>query len=112
MVKTLLNWLRRSLENPSVPLSAGATSLDSTWAESSVHVSQGTALGLSGFWRGINLVSAYVAKTDLRLMRVEVEEGFVGRKPATRHSVYPLMLFEPNDETTAYYFKNALQSHA
>jgi HK97 family phage portal protein len=103
---------RRSIENPSTPLSSpddwlyGA--LGAGKSSSGVNVNRETALTYSPFWRGVNLISKDVGKLPCKTERRE------GRAwvEATEHSAYGLLRHKANDAMTAMVFRTTLQGHA
>ena len=108
----ILNLIRRSLENPSTPLSAPDdwlyTALGSFRSSSGVSVNSQTALTYSAFWRGVNLMSGDVAKLPLHLYRRKGK----ARELAIDHPAFKLLRRKPNAFTKAFDFKRTLMGHA
>ncbi|MEO1063735.1 MAG: phage portal protein [Actinomycetota bacterium] len=109
----------RSLENPSVPLSAIDADSD-VWnaltggAESlsGVKVTRRTALGYAPFWRGVNLLARDVGKLPLFVHRRVEEANSSGKRRATGHPAFRLLRRKPNPWTNAFHFKQTLTGHA
>lgn len=105
-------WQRRSLENPSTPLSDPddwlLDALGAGPATTGVRVNRKSALTYSAFWRGVNLIAASVAKLPLF---VYAREG-PGKRRAPEHPAYYLLRKKPNRFATAARFRETLQGHA
>jgi HK97 family phage portal protein len=108
----LVSLFRRSLENPSTPLSAPDDwlfdSLGSFRASSGVNVNRETALTLDVFWRCVSLISGDVSRLPLYVYKrtdagKEIDEG---------HPAYPLLAEDACDEISALDFKRVLTLHA
>lgn len=107
--------IRRSLEDPSVPLSdidsdhylfpglTGGTSSDA-----GVRVSYKQALSYPAFWRGINLISRDVAKIPLLVYKRTTGQD---RDRAPEHPAYPLIRRRPSKLMKAFDFKQTITSH-
>jgi len=103
--------LERSIENPSVPLSAiGDDFFDFSGGSNSsgVRVNTATALGDSALWKGVNLLSDWVGKIPINIWK-RVDGG--GKEKDTNHAAYQLLRYKPNSCMTAYNFKQTLCSH-
>ncbi len=109
---SILRTLRRSLENPSTPLSDPDdwlyTALGSYKSSSGVSVNAQTALTYSAFWRAINLISSDVAKLPL----LTYERKGKAREIALKHPAYRILRRKANDQTKAFDFRRALTGHA
>src|SRR3990167_6408192 len=103
----------RSIENPSTPLSSAAYWLyDAFGAEKSaagVRINSNTALSISAWWRGINLVSGDIGKLPLCVFRRI--NGGKNKEAYREHPAYKLAKY-PNQEMTSSVFKRTLQGHA
>jgi HK97 family phage portal protein len=110
----LTTLFKRSIENPSTPLSAPddwlGDALGSFKATSGVRVNRETALTYSAMWRGTTLISRDVGKLPLHVFRRDRERG--GRSVAIDHPAYQLLRHKPNDAMTAMVFRQTLQGHA
>jgi HK97 family phage portal protein len=102
---------KRSLENPSTPLSAPDDwlydALGSFRASSGVNVNSQTALSYAPWWRGVNLISADLGRCHLH--KYVMTKG--GRQIDYKHPSYRLVRFKPNTEMTAMVFRQTLQHH-
>lgn len=105
--------LRRSLENPNLPLND-----PSAWEEAGffegksdagVKVSKRSALGLAAVWQAVDLISGDVAKLPLEVFR-RVEDD--GREADTAHPAYRLVRREPNREMDHFFFWRLVMVHA
>lgn len=113
MITTLIHKLHaRSYENPKIPLGdprvmeyigGGNTSSSGT------TVNRQTALGLSAFWRGVNLVSRTVAKVSACAYKKGVDDS---REEDAKHKATYLLKHMANRDTTAFVFKSTIQGHA
>lgn len=103
----------RSMENPRRPLDpwsqALSQSLDGSLSSSGVRVNLEGALTYGAFWRAITLISGTVAKLPFSVRR-NLEP--IGSEPDKKHPAYRLLRRGPNEEMTAFAFKQTLQSHA
>lgn len=114
----LLSFLRRGLfrasnpEDPRYPLNSRnvLAAFRSEAASSGVPVGRETALTFSPWWRGITLVSSYVAKTPLLVYRRRPDGKGKARDP--EHAAYRLLLYKPNEYQTANVFRRQMQGHA
>lgn len=107
----LTRLFRDSIENPNVPLAAGADwpyELGSRKATSGVNVNRETALTYAAWWRGVNLISRDVAKLPVFLYK----RTNGGKERATSHPAYRLLRRSPNREMTAFHWKQLNQSWA
>lgn len=102
----------RSLENPSVPLSAGADWLYDAFgamrAGSGIRVSRETAMTYDAFWRGVSLISRDVGKIPINIQK---RKGMAW-EPDTDHPASWLLRRQPNTEMTPFIFRQVLQYHA
>lgn len=107
---------RYSVENPTTPLTAANIASDiigGAAATSGVIVTKETALGYPAVWRGISLISGYVAKIAFPVYKRTMDEaGESGKEKAKLHPAYRLLIRQPNEDMTAFTFKQVLQSHA
>ena len=106
----------RSVENPSVPLSAlmdDGSDLGDAWfggpRTGGVRVSRNKALGYPAIWRAVSLISGIVGKIPLNVYKSNGEEG---RSIDRQHPAYRLFRKRPNAYMTPNVFKKTLQSHA
>lgn len=102
-------FMRRSIENPAVPLG----SLHDDWglasnSASGIAVTKDKALMYPAFWRGVNLISRDIAKLPLFIYRRKGE----GKERAPEHPAYRLLRYKPNDDMTAFVFRQTIQAHA
>lgn len=108
----LTRLLRRSIENPSTPLSAPddwlGDALGSFKSSAGTRVNRETAITLSAMWRGVNLISRDTGK----LPTVVEKRAGAGWERAVTHPAYSLLRHKPNDAMTAMVFKQTLQGHA
>lgn len=95
---------RFSLNDPA----AWDTFLSGEPASSGVRVTRETALTHSPWWRGVNLLSADVAKLHLFVYRST--EG--GKTKDTSHPAYRLLRRKANSWQPAFIFKQLLTAHA
>jgi HK97 family phage portal protein len=103
---------RRSLENPSTPLSDPDEWLVEAWgggkASSGVAVNAKSALTYSPVWRATCLISGYVAKIPLIVYRREGD----GKERDTMHPAYRLLKHKANTNQTFFQFRLAQQARA
>jgi HK97 family phage portal protein len=108
----LTSLFRRSLENPSTPLSAPDDwlfdSLGSFRASSGVNVNRETALTYAPYWRCTSLLSGDVAKLPLCVYRTSER----GKEHAKDHPAYRLLRYQTSPELMALQFKRVLTLHA
>jgi len=101
--------LKRSLENPSTPLSAADDwlydALGAYRASSGVSVNRETALTYAAVWRAVNLLAKDVGKLPLHVMR---HDGDGKRKKDRKHPAYRLLRRSPNVEMGASTLKSTL----
>lgn len=109
---SLTRLLRRSLENPSTPLSAPDDwlydALGARRSSSGVRVNPQTALTYSAWWRGCDLISGGLAKLPLRVYRWQGK----ARQRATDHPAYKPLRHKANRDTKSFDWKKVLQVHA
>lgn len=106
----------RSVENPSVPLSAVMSDSGDVWdsltgGESSaagVKVTRTRAMGYSAIWRGVNLIAGDVGRLAVRVMKRQGK----GKELAPDHPAYRLVRRKPNAYMTAFTFRQVIQAHA
>ena len=102
---------KRSIENPSTPLSApddwlldlagGATS-------SGVNVNPQSAMTYAPVYRAVNLISQDVAKLPLVVYRRNGE----GKDKATQHPAYRVLRYQTSSTMSAFEFKATLTADA
>jgi HK97 family phage portal protein len=100
---------RRSLENPSVPLSSvtgwddeeGWLTGDSSRRFTAGRVNRTTALGYAPWWRGVHLLARGVAKVPCHVYRRSGD----GKERDPGHPAYPLVRRKANRYQTAFQFK-------
>src|SRR3990167_5198994 len=107
----LVNIVSRSLENPAISLNDPPHWEDfgASPADSSVRVSQKSALSYAAVWRAVNLISRDVAKLPLYPYRYGGPEG--GKNVDTQHQSYNLVRHKANLEMSAFVFRQTLQAH-
>lgn len=102
---------RRSLENPSVPLSAGADWLYDAFgaarAGSGMRVSRETAMTYDAFWRGVSLISRDVAKIPVGIQKRKDRAW----TPDPEHPAHYLLARKPNAEMTPFVFRQVMMYH-
>ncbi len=100
---------RRSVENPTVPVSP--TMLDSLMSygptRSGVQVNEQTAMTFAAVFAAVRILSDAVGMLPLVLYHQEKR----GKTKAVGHPIYDLLRFNPNKEMTASVFKETLQGH-
>jgi HK97 family phage portal protein len=108
----LVNLFRRSLENPSTPLSAPDDwlfdSLGSFRASSGVNVNRETALTLDTYFRCAALISGDAGKLPL----LTYKKTGKGKEIDQDHAAYHLLYEESSEELSALHFKRVLTFHA
>lgn len=77
-------------------------------ADTGESVSRDRALTVSGFWRGMNLLSFGVAKVPLLVMKRTADEG---KERATRHASYRILRRQFNPYMTAFQGKLVVTYH-
>jgi HK97 family phage portal protein len=96
-----------------VPANSGGDTLtfsplgDGT-ADTGDTVSEGTALNVAAFWRGMTLISTAQAMLPL-IVYQRTARG--GKERATDHWLYPVLHQQPNQEMTSFTFRQTLASH-
>ena len=104
---------RRSIESPSVPLSMGSDEMyeafGATKTAAGVRINSYSALSISAWWRGINLVSGAIGTMPLCVFRRI--DGGKSKEAYREHPAYRLAK-RPNQEMTSNVFKRTLQWHA
>ena len=104
---------QRSLENPSTKLSDPDDwlwdALGATKSATGQRIGRKEALTYAAFWRGVSLISRDVAKIPAKTFERQADGG---KEVATGHPSYPLIRRRANSETTAFQFRQTLQSHA
>ena len=111
LLTSLFPASRRSIENPSTPLSSGDDwmyeALGAVKASSGVNVNRETALTYAAWWRGVNLISRDVAKLPVHVYR----KGSEGKQRDTDHPAYYLLRRQPNRDMTPFHFRQTMMSH-
>lgn len=101
----------RSLENPSVPLSAGADWLYDAFgamrAGSGMRVSRETAMTYDAFWRGVSLISRDIGKIPI----VTQKRKNMAWEVDSEHPANWLLNKQPNPEMTPFIFRQVLMYH-
>lgn len=95
----------------SMPLSQIVGDLDDAFDVSrvaGVRVSKRAALGVAAFFRGVSVISRYVAKTPLIVYR-RIEPQ--GKERAKDHPAYKLLRRQPNPQMTAFTVKQTAMAH-
>lgn len=112
VIRRLNLFGRRSIENPSVPLSEalndGYGAIGGGTSAAGVTINRETALTYSPVWRAVNLISRDLAKLPLHVYR----RVGGGKERATDLPVYTLLRRKPNSEMTSYVFRQTLCFHA
>lgn len=109
----ILKRMFRGLNNPKVPLSDAYDLLSNGEpSKTGVVVTESKALGLPAFWKGINLISRAVGKTQIFIKRQEGESLVNDRL----HPAWYLLRKLPSGSNvdvpmTAFIFKQTIQSH-
>ncbi len=102
---------QRSLENPRIPLSSERIMEylgSGNESYSGANVSRDTSLGLSAFWRGVNLISNTLAKIPLDVYKRVKDDG---REIDAMHNAQWLLHHQPNKVMTPFVFKKTCQAH-
>lgn len=103
--------VRATPENPRYSLSDPATwdvLTDGARSSSGVVVNAEKALNVSGWWRGITLVSSTFARVGCYTYR-RLPAG--GKKRATDHPIFPVLRYRWNAWTTAFTGWQTIQGH-
>lgn len=104
---------QRSLENPSTPLSDPDEwlfdGLGGEKSSSGVKVNDETILTYSPIYRGVSLIADTLAKIPIRVLRRLQPSG---KEPDKSHFAWKLVNRKPNDEQTAFVFKQQMQAQA
>jgi len=106
---------RATIESPSVPLNAANISdiLGDTATDTGLTINHKKALTYDAWYRGIALISGYVAKLPLFVYRRILEDGHeIGKERAPDHPAYRLLRYKPNGEMIAADFRQTIQAHA
>lgn len=102
---------RRSLENPSTPLSDPDDwlyeALGAHRSTSGVRVSHRLALTIDWIWKGVNLIGNYMGKTPCVVYRRDGN----GKERATEHPAYRLLRYRPGPSYGAFQFRRVAMSH-
>jgi phage portal protein BeeE len=78
MLKRLMNWWKRSVEYPTVPLAQAYNYLThGIESTSGVQVNQVTVLGYPAVWRGVNLIASKLAVLPLNVYKDTRDGGRV-----------------------------------
>ncbi len=116
MIENTTEWAmpdQRSLENPSTPLSDPDEflfdALGGQKSSSGVKVNDDTILTYSPIYRGVSLIADTLAKIPIRVLR-RVQPS--GKEPDKSHFAWKLVNRKPNDEQTAFVFKQQMQAQA
>jgi HK97 family phage portal protein len=104
---------RGSIENPNTPLSGIDDSWDDafgiTRSESGVRISRRTANTIAAWFRGVNVISRYVAKTPLFVIKRLQPKG---KERDHTHFAYRLVRRKFNPQMTAFVAKQTITAHA
>lgn len=95
----------RSSENPAYPVDYEDGFIFDGNTTSGVRVNHNTAFTYAAVWRAIDMISRDVAKLPL----ITYERVGNGKQPARQHPAYMLLKRRPNDEQSAFTFKQAMQ---
>jgi len=111
ILSTITSKKTRSLENPKIPLSDPAITeyLGTSESYSGAPVNRVTSLGLSAFWRGVNLISRTLAKVPMDVYKRIADDG---REVDDNHPAQWVLHHEPNRDMTPMVFKQTMQAHA
>lgn len=104
----------RSLENPNTPPTADDWLLNAFGGGPSIagpRISRESALTYSPWWRGINLISDYVAKIPLVVYKRKGDDG-ANKERDKKHPAYSVLRRKFCPWLTAFYAKKTIQSHA
>lgn len=111
LLTSLFALQKRSLENPSTPLSAPDDwlfdSLGSFRASSGVNVNRETALTYDAYWRCVSLISGDVGKTPLHV-QVKEDDAWLHDED---HPAYYLLCHEANPEVSSVQWKRVMAVH-
>lgn len=102
---------RRSIENPSTPLSdpdAWLLDLAGGMADSGVRVNRQTILTYAAVFRALRLISGVIGKVPLDVLKY-LPTG--GKERAKDHPAHRLLRRKPCAEMTAFVFRQTLQAH-
>ena len=102
---------KRSIENPSTPLSAPddwLLDLAGGSTSSGVNVNPQTAMTYAPVYRAVNLISQDVAKLPLVVYRRNGE----GKDKATQHPAYRVLRYQTSSTMSAFEFKSTLTADA
>lgn len=112
LIQAMFRSNRGTLQSPNTPLSeaydilaAGETS------KTGIQVTDLKALGLPGFWKGINLISRAIGKTPITVKRLQGQSKIIDKA----HPAWYLVRKMPSGRlgdlpTTAFIFKQTIQS--
>lgn len=109
----ILKRMFRGFNNPAVPLSSAYDMLTSgETSKTGVTVNETNSLGLPAFWKGVNLISRAVGKTQIFIKRRE-GDSLVADK---LHPAWYLLRKLPSGSNydipmTAFIFKQTIQAH-
>lgn len=107
----LSSFFAATPENPRFNLNS-PEAWDMLWggtkSSTGVAVNSESALGYSPWWRAIDLISGYVAKTPLYIYKRTNPDG---KEPATTHDGYQLLRWKANERMTAQTFWKLMIAH-
>lgn len=103
---------KRSIENPSTPLSDPATwlfrALGARPSAAGVTVNEKTAYQITAFWSAVNIVADTLAELPIQLRR-QLPGGDI--EVIADHPVLPLIRTRPNPDASAVTLKSTIQGH-
>lgn len=112
LFSSLADGATRNLENPSTPLSDPASwlfhALGATPTASKMPVNQQTALQLTAYWQGVNIISNVLGQIPLQLVR-KLDDNQT--EEIDDHPTLSLLNLKPNPEASAITWKSTVQSH-
>jgi HK97 family phage portal protein len=110
ILKRLESGLRPRMETSTLR-SPATWFLDALWGRESasgVQVSEAVALGLSGYYCGINMIAGTIGSLPLNVYRRDGKR----REVANNHPAQYLLHAEPNPEMTAMSLRQSMVMHA
>jgi HK97 family phage portal protein len=106
---------RSSLENPQTPLSYPAEWLLDIFnggrTDSGIRVSEMTSLQVGTVFACVNIISGAFASLPLNVYERIFDKGRLSKKTAFKHSLWPLLRNEPNEEMTAFSWLKTMMCH-
>lgn len=106
VIKYISGIFKRSREEP-VSENDLARLLSGEEAWSGLEINRQTALSISAVWACVRVLSETLASLPLHLYR-RLEKG---KERATDHPLYDVLLRKPNEEQTAFQYRELLEAH-